>query len=291
MRHCLAIVVALLLAGAAVADDGKPPSTGLSIVGGASAFLASNTTADFYAGLPHNANTIERVLHSDTYGRPIWQSLVDQHLISPSSIGSHTALQVEEYPHMAYRLSLQYGLGVRYDYRSGFGWQLRFDIAQLQAIGAFNLGSSNGAGILGTNQYIRCGMLGREDRITIDLSLCRRVDVGGNWSIEVDLGAQLLNTKVRENLMEVGGKAYSILDVWDGRTPDAGVGEYEYLNQGGIGYGVYAGVWLGYNVGVGFLRLGYNCLQQYVNLEGYAAWGWQHAVGIRLEMNNFNLFE
>ena len=286
------ITLALLLAASTLAEDGKPPSTGLSIVGGAAAFVASNSTADFYAGLPQNANTIDRVLHSDTYGRTIWQSLVNQGLISPSDIGSHAALRVEEFPRMEYRLSMQYGLGIRYDYASGFGWMLRFDIAQLQAIGAFNLGSQSGSGILGSNQYVRCGMAGREDRIAIDLALTRSVSLGEAWLLELDLGAQLLNTRVKENLMEVAGNTYSILDVWGGRTPDAGVGSYDYVNQGGIGYGVYAGFWIGLRVGgVGNIKVGYSCLQQHVILEGYSAWGWQHSFGLRLEMNSFDFLK
>lgn len=292
MKQIIAIVALLTLATAtAVADDGKPPSsTGLSVFADAGGFWASRNNAGFYSGRPENANTINRVLHSNTYGTQIWNNLVSQGLISPSAISSYEQLQVVEYPDMYYRTSYQVGLGIRYDYASGLGWLLRFDLARLQALGAFNLSSENGAGILGRDQYIRCGILGKEDRINIDLALTYRIALSQTLELEVDLGACLVNSKVKDNLMEIGGATYSILDLWGGRTPDAGVGSYEYINQGGIGYGVLMSALIGYRInGIGAMRLGYTCYQTRTVLEGYSGWGWQHMLGLRIEMNNFSL--
>lgn len=292
MKQVLTIIALLTLATAtATADDGKPPSsTGLSVFANAGGFWASKNNANFYSGRPDNANTINRILHSNTYGTQIWNNLVSQGLISPSAIGSYEQLQVVEYPDMYYRTSYQVGLGIRYDYRNGMGWLLRFDLAHLQAVGAFNLSSENGAGILGSDQYIRCGMLGKEDRINIDIAMTYRMALTSTLELEVDLGACLVNSKVKDNLMEIGGATYSILDIWGGRTPDAGVGSYEYINQGGIGYGVLMSALIGYRIrGMGAMRLGYTCYQTKTILEGYSGWGWQHMLGIRIEMNNFNI--
>ena len=292
MKRVLAIIALLTLATAtATADDGKPPSsTGLSVFANAGGFWASKNNAGFYSGRPGNANTIDRILHSNTYGTQIWNNLVSQGLISPSAIGSYDQLQVAEYPEMYYRTSYQVGLGIRYDYAGGMGWLLRFDLAHLQALGAFNISSANGAGILGSDQYIRCGMMGKEDRINIDLAMTYRIPLTANLEFEVDLGACLVNSKVKDNVMEIGGATYSILDIWGGRTPDAGVGSYEYINQGGIGYGVFMSALVGYRIqGLGAMRLGYTCYQTRTVLEGYSGWGWQHMLGIRIEMNNFNI--
>ena len=290
----IAFIAALLIAASATAsaDDGKPPSTGLSFFANAGAFWASNNTANFYNGQPTNENTIDRVLHSSGYGMQIWQRLVDQGLISPSAIGSYSQLQVVEYADMYYRISYQIGLGLRYDYASGFGWLLRFDMARLNAIGAFNLSSDNGTGILGSDPYIRCGMLGKEERISIDLAVAKTAKLNETLDIELNLGASLINTKVKDNLMEIGGATYSILDVWNGQTPDHGVGSYEYINQGGIGYGVFISALVGYRVpGVGAIKGGYTCYQSKTVLRGHTAWGWQHMLGIRFEMNNFTIIQ
>ena len=296
MRQVLVLISTLLLAAAsASADDGQPPSPGLSFFANAGAFWADNNTANFYNGHPSNKNTIDRVLHSNTYGTQIWQSLVNQGAISPSAIGSYNQLQVVEYPDMYYRISYQIGLGIRYDYASGFGWLLRFDLTRLNAIGAFNLSSDNGTGILGSDRYIRCGMLGKEERISIDFAIARTVKLNETLDLELNLGASLINTKVKDNLMEIGGGTYSILDVWNGQSPDYGVGSYEYINQGGIGYGVFISALVGYAVpGVGAIKAGYTCYQAKTVLRGgagsrdYTAWGWQHMLGIRFEMNNFS---
>lgn len=302
MKRIVLIAALLLAASAATADDGKPPSPGLSFFADAGAFWASNHTANFYNGHPSNANTIGRVLHSNTYGTQIWQHLVDQGAISPSTIGSYNQLQVVEYADMYYRISYQIGLGLRYDYASGFGWLLRFDLTRLNAIGAFNLSSDNGAGILGNDPYIQCGILGKEQRINIDFAIAKTARLSSSLDLEINLGASLINTKVEDNLIEVGGGAYSILDVWDGQSPDYGVGSYEYINQGGIGYGVFVSVLIGYAVpGVGAIKAGYTCRQDKTVLHGgvgtdgtadpYTAWGWQHSLGIRFEINNFSFIK
>ena len=295
MRHAAVLLAALMLAASATADDGKPPSsryTGLSVFADAGAYWGDKSTADFYAGLPQNANTIERVLHSNTYGTQIWNHLTEQGLIS-SAVGSYSQLMVDEYPSMYYRTSFAYGLGIRYNYTSGFGWLLRFDLAQLTAIGAFNLSATNHTGILSDNaQYIRCGMLGREDRINIDFAVTANAQLGDALDLELDLGAGMNNTKVRENLMEIAGATYSILDVWDGRSPDFGVGQYEYINQGGIGWNLFASVLLGYNITeLGAIRVGYTLYHSRTVLKGYTANGVNHLLGVRFEMNNFSFFK
>lgn len=283
----------LLSLSALAEDDGvpRPGATGLSVFANAGAVWADGVNANFYSGRPGNANTIDRVLHSNSYGTRIWQDLRNDGLIS-SAVGSYNELQVVEYPDMYYRTSLNIGLGIRYDYASGFGWLLRFDMWRLDAIGAFNLSTNNGTGILsGNHQYIRCGMLGQEDRINIELALSRLVDLGSGLCLEVDLGVGLNNTKVKENLMEINGSTYSILDVWNGNTPDVGVGDYEYMNQGGLGYGVFMGGYLGYRIeGVGAIKAGYTCYHSSANLKGYNLWGWSHVLNVRFEINNFSFF-
>ena len=301
MRHTAVILAVLLLATSAASADDKevPPGpapvkryTGLSVFANAGAFWADDNTANFYSGRPGNANTIDRVLHSNTYGQQIWQRLVNNGLISPSAISNYNQLQVVEYANMYYRISYQIGMGIRSDYASGFGWLLRFDLARLNALGAFNLSSTNGTGILTNNhQYIRCGIAGREDRINIDFAILKTVPLTYTADLELDLGLNLNNSKVKDNLMEIDGATYSILDVWDGQSPDAGIASYEYINQGGIGYGVFISALLGYRMpSVGAIRLGYTCYHTKTVLQGYTAVGWHHMFGVRFELNNFSFF-
>jgi hypothetical protein len=89
--------------------------------------------------------------------------------------------------------------------------------------------------------------------------------------------------------MEINGRTYSILDVWNGSTPDVGTGSYDYVNQGGIGFGVFMSGYLGYRIsGIGAIKAGYTCHHSQANLKGYDAWGWHHCLNIRFEINNFS---
>lgn len=284
------------MSAAAMADDEGVPRrrpSGLSVFAGTGVVWADDANANFYSGRENdNKNSINMVLHSNNYGTQIWNSLVNSQLIDANAISSYNQLQVVEYPEMYYRTSYQLGLGIRYDYSNGFGWLLRFDIWRLRALGAFNLSSTNGTGILSNNhQYIRCGMTGKEDRISIDFAITRTVDIGDNLCLEVDLGASVNNSRVKENLMEINGGSYSILNVWGGRTPDVGVGSYEYQNQGGLGWGVFMSGLIGYSIpGIGAIKAGYTCYHATANLEGYNLMGWHHSINLRFEINNFSFF-
>lgn len=297
MRHTVLMIAAMMLAGyaeattaaQAEADDGKPPSTGLSVFVNAGGYSAAANAAEFYGGYDSNPNKINNILHSNQYGPQIWDRLVNAGLISPSDITSYSAFTVAEFPPgMDYKLAYQIGLGFRYDYDSGFGWLLRFDMAKLQATGAFNLYKTNGPGVMGNDQYITCGVFGKENRYNIDIAVTKTVAFNDAFDIEVDLGASLVNVKVQENAMEIGGSTYSILDRTDGQIPDLGMAEYDYQNQGRIGYGVFVSALVGYRVGIGAIKLGYTCYQSRITFIDRKVWGWQHMFGLRLEMNNFS---
>jgi len=295
MKRVALIVTLAMLAASATADDGKPPSssrreTGLSVFVNANGYWSSNNTANFYSGdttATDKVGGIYRILKSNTYGHEIWQNLRTERLIS-DAIGSEQDFIIAEFANMYYRLSYQIGMGIRYDYESGFGWLLRFDLAKLRAQGQWNLDATNGTGQLGYNRYVPCGISGIEDRINIDLAITRSVALTRALDLELDIGASLINTKVKDNIITVNGHTYSILDRWGGRTPDEGVGSYEYINQGGIGYGFFASLLVGYQVpGIGALKIGYTCAQNRINLQNYTAWGWHHSLGVRIEINNF----
>lgn len=285
MKKMCILTVVLMTSAGAMADGGG----GLSVFASAGAVWADDCNANFYSGRPGNANTINRVLYSNRYGTQIWTDLKNDGLID-GTIGSYNQLKVEEYANMYYRISYQIGVGLRYEYPSGFGWLLRFDLMRLTANGVFNLGSSTGTGILSNNhRYIPCDIIGREDRINIDFAITRTVDLGNNICLELDLGASLNNSKVKENLMVIDGSNYSILDVWGGNTPDIGVGDYEYVNQGGLGWGVFMSGLVGYQIdGLGAIKMGYTCYHAKANLKGYEAMGWHHSLTLRFEINNFS---
>ena len=273
MKRFFTVLATLLAMNAALADDDGVPRrgpSGLSVYANAGVIWADGVNANFYSGRPENVNTIDRVLYSNSYGTQIWNELKSAGLID-GTIANYNQLNVEEYANM-------------------YCWLLRFDLLRLRANGVFNLGSTTGTGILTNNhRYIPCDIMGLEDRIHIDLAITRTVYLGGNICLELDLGATLNNTKVRENKMKIASSTYSILDVWNGNTPDVGVGSYEYVNQGGIGWGVFMSGLVGYGIrGIGAIKAGYTCYHSRTNLIGYDSMGWQHSIFVRFEINNFS---
>ena len=287
-------VAAFSVATLSSAEDGDPgPScssqaTGLLVFVNAGALKASNNTAIFYSGRPENVNNVDRILHSELYGPSIWQNLTEQDLIN-SSISNYQMLSVDEYGLMRYNIAFQVGLGLRYDYKSGFGWMLKFDVAQLNAVGAFNLNATTGVGELQQrSRYVRCAVAGSERRINIDFGITKKINLTTNMSLDLNAGLNVVNTKVQSNDVEIGGEIYSILDVWDGQTLSYYTQPYEYINQGGLGLGGFATAALCRNfAGIGTVSLGYTSYYSHINLEGYPLYGWQHNVFLRFEINNF----
>lgn len=212
---------------------------GLSVSIDAGCAIPNQSTAAFYNGTNGNQNTIERILHSQMFGQNIWTNLVNQGLISPSAITDYTGLQIVEQANTEYTMALQLGLGLRYDFVKRFGMIARFDHIKLTAKGMFNLSSGAPTSILSNkNQYIPCGIYGTESRTYIDLGLFKSFFIKDSWRFVLDFGLNLNSTKVLSNDIEIGGKEYSILDVWGGNSPTYGMQSYGYY-QSGIGYGFF----------------------------------------------------
>lgn len=271
--------------------------SGLYISVDAGLLIPDAKHAQFYDGTPYRANRIDRVLHSELYGHEIWSDLVNSGLISPTAVGSCRELKVDEYAsNMYYKLTYQLGVGLRYVYDSQWGWLLRFDYSQLSAAGQFNLSADNGTGLLGHNQYITCDIFGIEKRTLIDFGILKRLPLSQTLDLEVAIGFDLNSTKVQKNGMRINGKTYSILDVWGGNEPTIGMGSYEYINEGRIGYGGFGSLALSYLCNVGSIDLGYTAYYYQTNLHNFTPadannYAMQHNIFIRFNVNNFKFFD
>lgn len=265
---------------------------GLSLSLDAGILLASDCHANFYQGIESNVNSIYRIMHSEAFGMQMWNDLTTLNLIG-SDITNYQQLSIDEYGEMSYRMALQVGMGFRYDYGNGWGWIIRMDYAKLTAVGVFMLNATNGTGIL-TNQdrWVRCGIVGQEKRINIDLGISRKFKMqnGLDWGLE--LGGQVNNTEVLANDIEVAGRTYSILDIWNGQFPSASSYAYDYINQGGIGYGAFATLNWGYTLpSYSTLTLAYTLYYNRINLEGYEMFAPQHVITLRFDFDGFKLFD
>lgn len=250
-----------------------------------------NSQASFYNGDISNANTLLRILHSESYGPQIWNDLTEQDLIS-SAVQNYREIEVDNYGRdFYYRIAMQLGMGFRYDFEnSRWGWLVRFDFAKAEANGIIQLKSGRQTGML-TNKdaYVNCPALGQERRIYIDLGILHKFRVGNGWDIELSLGGNVNNTKVEKSDVMIAGRTYSILDVWQGQTPSSYVASYEYINQGGIGLGGFASLDAGITLPIGTaMRLGYTLYYNRTNLQGYNTFGFHHAIKLSVILNNFS---
>ena len=265
---------------------------GLSLLVDVGTFVPHNSHANFYNGNPNNVNTLYRILHSETYGNQIWNNLTERDMIG-SSIANYRQLTVAEYGDMYYKLAFQLGMGFRYDLDNNrWAWSIQFDYARLHATGAVLINSGHNMAYLSNqNEYVVCPLQGAEERIYVDLALIRKFKTANGIDIELAAGANVNNTKVESSDISIGNITYSILDVWGGQSPSSYTASYDYINQGGIGYGSFATVGFGYTLPVGTaIGLYYTFHYNKVNLEGYSSFAPHHAVKLTVALNNFSIF-
>ena len=270
------------------AFDELLPLKGFSVTIDAGGTYAGKYHANFYNGTPENTNTIDRILHSEAYGNPIWNNLVDQGLINPSAIGTYKQLQVAEYAKMHYAITYQVGIGFRYDFEgSNTAVFARFNYSKLTAKGAFNLYSGASTSTLSNmNQYIPCDIWGTESRTYIDLGFSKSIPFNPMFHFVADIGFNINHIRVLSNDVEIGGNTYSILDVWGGREPLMNSQSYEYY-QTGIGYGVFAAPCLRLMLPHSMAAdLGVNCYYNKINLPNYDNFAPQFTLFLRFILNN-----
>lgn len=266
---------------------------GLSLTVRIGMLRADNSHADFYNGAPQNANTLERILYSESYGHSIWNNLTEQDLIG-SAVANYQQITVAEYGDMYYKPAIQLGLGFRYDLDpSMWAWQLGFDYAKLHAQGLVLLNSGkNLTTLTSQNQYVNCPAMGTEERIYINLGIIRKFKLSNGFDLEAALGANINNTKVESSDIRIAGVTYSILDIWGGQAPSSYNSSYPYINQGGIAYGAWASVRFGFTLPVGTaMSLDYTLHYNKVNLDRYESFAFHHAIALNVAINNFSLFD
>lgn len=269
---------------------------GLAVFVDGGALFSSDIHANFYNGAPSNDNNIQRVLNSEAYGLEIWQNLRNQGYLYDVSNYSGMTISESKYPIMDFRPTYQIGLGIRYGFKNEWGWLFRVGYAKLTALGAFNIDNVATTSIL-TNQdrYITCGILGEESRINLDLGLYKLFPLGDKLHLEIACGFNLNNTKVLANEIEVGGKTYNILNVWGSSELYAGVGSYDYINQGAIGIGGFASFAVGYALpNVGSIDIGYHCYYNqthYIDYNDDNPYLFQHSIFLRASIYNFSFWD
>lgn len=290
-RHITAVLAAVVMlmgiAGRATAQpEGQKVTVGVGVL------RPDDRHANFYNGSPQNENTVVRILNSEQYGPTIWNRLTEQGLIS-DAVSSYELLQVDEYGNMHYRLSVLLGVGLRYDWTNGMGWLARFDYAKLTAVGAFNLNANNNTGTLSNERrYVQCGISGVEKRINMDLGLCCRLAQKGVSSYSANVGLNVNNCKVERNDMEIAGDTYDIRDIWNGGQPFVGSTAYEYINQGGLGLGAFAGLeWHCQVTETSALSLGCTVHYTKIALNGYESYGLQPQLALRFDIGDFSFLD
>jgi hypothetical protein len=223
-------------------------------------YQANRYHANFYNGSEKNANKISMILKNQYQYQEIFTLLGATDTFILGGLPSR----------MNYQPAVCLGFNMIRHLNPHWDIFLRFNYTKLHASDQFTIEVDPNT--FPTFPDIRLfPIYGTEERMLMDLGLNRyqKINMAYDWFME--LGLNMSNIDVKENKIRFDNKEYSIVDIYGGLPFTPGLPLQQYPNeQGGIGFGVFAGggVRINVNEHVGF-EPGFNIYAASANLPGY----------------------
>lgn len=251
------------------AYDAGPPGRQFSYGLNLGAYIANNATGNYYNGSGRN-NLVETLTRQHTYNR-IREALGydfefpgEPHQYLPQSMSYSPAMLVGVFGslHFNHKTSLI----------------AEFNYTRLRLQDQFMLRILRGDPGLIDHDIERFNILGTEERSDIRIGIQRIFPLREQQVHPyLEAGANMINTKARENRVQIAGSTYSILNLTDVRYG---------LRDDGISFGLYAGGGLKMDVGENYaLLLGAIGNYASINLGDNSQYNMHYSIFIRLFLN------
>ncbi len=270
LRYLLASLLFILcVSQTALASDFEPRglrfSYGLNLGG----YKASDETGNYYNGSGRN-NLSETLMRKHTYDR-IREVLGydfefpgEPHEYLPQSMGYSPAMVV--------------GVFGTLHFNERYSLQAEFNFTRLRLQDQFLLRILRGDPGFIDDDIERFNILGAEERSDIRIGIQRIFPLTDQQVHPyLEVGANMINTRVKENRVQIAGSRYSILNLTDAR--------YGFRDDG-ISFGVYAGGGLKMDVGENYaLLLGAMGNYANINLGNNDKYNMHYSIFLRLFLN------
>ncbi len=246
-------------------NRGKQFSYGLNI----GAYIANNTTGSYYNGSGRN-NLVETLTRQHTYNR------------IREALGYDFEFPGEPHEYlpqnMSYSPAMLVGVFGTLHFNSKTSLMAEFNYTRLRLQDQFMLRILRGdPGLIG-HDIERFNIMGTEERSDIRIGIQRIFPLREQQVHPyLEAGANMINTKARDNRVQIAGSTYSILNLRDVR--------YGFRDDG-ISFGVYAGGGLKMDVGENYaLLLGAIGNYANINLGDNTQYNMHYSIFIRLFLN------
>lgn len=227
-------------------------------------YRANRYSAQYYNGSQHYNNNPKNVIESTIFDFPQNYENIKQKLNVPD-------FSVSELPaKMNYSYSFMFGIFFKYCIKNS-GIFAQFNFAKLTAKDVFTISVKDPLNP-DIPKYMPESVYGSEQRTNIDIGYYHTFSPDESTRPYMELGVNINNTKFLYNRINIEGLEYSIADPF---------AAYHILNQGGIGYGGFAGAGVelvfkesisvnpGFDLYYSKTKLGYENSDGYTNTNAY----------------------
>jgi hypothetical protein len=225
-------------------------------------FMPSSRSAAFYNGAQGNENTIGYIIKNPYLYNEIFSILE----------ASDTFLLYALPTDMRYTANMMVGFTFRNKYKNDFSWYLSLRQVNLRAADTYTLQVDPLQHIATEPDLRRFMIWGEEQR--------HHIDFGVTWEFpgkvpqfvpSLDAGVTMTNVKVKEHKIYVEEREYSMINIYGSQQYVPGVNlQVIPVEQGGIGFGAFAGVGGRYTINDYFsLDPSFQVYINTINLEPY----------------------
>ena len=195
-------------------------------------FIASNSTAQFYSGMPGNENSAEYIFENEYWYNEIMLSL-----------NAHTSVKIEGYPQkMKYNPTLGFGAGFRYNMSERYSLNIQFYSLKYK-VKDFITVEVDPKEYLTERDIRYCPVIGTEERVALDIGLTRTMTDNPVANLIVGAGLSMNSTMVKQSSIFIGNTEYNMIRIYGNRpyVPNSNLPQFE-IRQGGVGFGFYGNV-------------------------------------------------
>ena len=177
---------------------------------GAGGFFAGRHPASFYNGHPNNQNKLTYAFENSDFVRNLDSRLQQRYLIEESSISPRVRVELPE--RMTYRVATTVSFRASFHLSRDASMFFNFNHVNLTATDVLVLIFPN-PGPITEPIRVQGRIWGREARTMLDVGF-QWVDEleAHNWQWFYELGFNVTNTRVRENMIEIEGLRHTIMN-------------------------------------------------------------------------------
>lgn len=222
-------------------------------------YLPLGNTANYFNGSDGNENNLKYVMAQPAYYDSIF-----------FYAKAHDTVFVKEIPqNMNYQVTINPGLYGEYVFNKSTALSFEFNYMMLQLKDAVSFEVDPIDEVLTQPDIRLYPIKGTEKRIYFNLGMRKNFETAQGYSWFINGGLNVNNTKIQKSAVFIEGHEFSLINYYGNQQIIPGQTQTFVVNQGGLGYGMFAGGGVMFHVSSITFEPGIIAHWARVNLEGY----------------------